>query len=235
MWTRGLGVGIGIAISSGGLAKSGAESLAGAFTDVIAISTRDMTIVVRDSGTPANNYSGSIASNGDVTVNGTLTANAAGALFSDTDNLTFLSNIVSWSWTTVGMYVQLTPTSVNNATGDRVLTICDGTFDNVMELLISTTSSPDVFGFTTRVAGVSQGTPLSTVSLSTSGHIIRAGWATNNAAISVDSEIPVTDVTLSIPTITRVDVGYASHTASRGFKGRIPSVVITPTRNSFVP
>lgn len=218
-------------LMSGGAPQ--AFRLAGAFTNVIAISTKDMSMVVRDSGTPANNYIGPVS--GKATINGTLTPNPLGALFSNSNNLTFATSIVSWSWAEVGEYVEILPTTVDNATGDRVVSINDGTFSNTMEINILTTNSPDQVQQSCRVGGSTVVGIAPANGISLSGNTIRAGFKADDFAITLDGGTAAIDVGGAIPTVSRVDVGYSSHTASRGFKGRIPSIVIVPSRTAFLP
>jgi hypothetical protein len=208
-----------------------AFSLAGAFTDVIAVSTRDGSMVIRDSATPANNFIGKYANK--ATVNGSLTPDAAaGALFSNSDNLTFPTNVVSWSWAEVGAYVEIATSAVDVATADRILSMNSGA-GNYMDIALSIGSTPDRAALLCNSGGIVANI-IPAQGLSLSGNTIRSGWKLDNFAHSVDGVAGTPDSNGSIPTVNRVDIGYASHTASRGFKGRIPTVIIVPSRTAFI-
>lgn len=207
-----------------------AEALAGNSTDVMAISFQDGSMIIRDTSTPANNFNGVFSSK--LTVNGTLTADPLGALFSDTNNATIATSAFCFSATEGSLAVECVPTSIDASVATpRVCSFNDGTTSNIIDVRLSNTNSPDNYVFQVQSGGAGQAS-IARGEANTAGNTLFAGWKANDFLFRVtgDASGDGTDNSGSIPTVSRFDIGYASHTASRGFPGRIKSIVYKPLR-----
>lgn len=116
---------IGVSAASG---TSDATVVAGGEADVMAISFLDDTMVIRDTATPANNYSGAAITN--LTVTGSLTASADGAAFDASNHARILTSALPWLDATGTLMVEYEVSefteglekmllSVDNGSGDR--------------------------------------------------------------------------------------------------------------------
>ena len=214
----------------GGEGVSIAEALAGTATNVMAISFVDGSMVIRDTTTPANDYNGPYSSK--LTINGSLPINPAGALFSDTNNATIATSAFCFSATEGSLAIECTPTSIDASVATpRVCSFNDGTTSNIIDVRLSNTNSPDNYVFQVQSGGAGQAS-IARGEANITGNSLFAGWKANDFLFRVtgDSNGDGTDNSGSIPTVSRFDIGYASHTASRGFPGRIKSIVYKPLR-----
>lgn len=233
LWTSGLGLALGLSIPATGGPKPLAQVLAGARTNVMAISFQDGSMVIRDTTTPANNFEGQYSNK--LTIAGSLPPDPLGALFSNTNNATIAVSAFCFSATEGSLTIECTPNSIDDTVATpRVCSFNDGTVSNLIDVRLSNTNSPDNYVFQVQAGGASQAS-ISRGEANTTGNSLFAGWKANDFLFRVtgDPSGDGTDTSGSIPTVTRFDIGYASHTANRRFDGRIKSILYTPSRTGL--
>ena len=213
-------------LTGGGV--SGAMRLLAGKASGMAIDFRDGSMVIRDAATPANNFVGRYLDK--LTINGSLPPNPLGALTSDTNNATIAVSAMPFSATEGSLAIECTPTSIDSVVATpRVCSFNDGTTSNIIDIRLSNTNSPDNYVFQVQDGGAGQ-CSLTSGEANISGNSMFAGWKANDFAFSVVGGTPNTDGAGSIPTVTRFDIGYASHLANRGFAGRIKTLLYVPLR-----
>lgn len=206
----------------------GAMRLLAGKTSGMAIDFRDGSMVIRDASTPSNNFVGRYLDK--LTINGSLPPDPLGALFSNTNNATIAVSAMPFSATEGSLSIECTPNSIDDTVATpRVCSFNDGTTSNLIDIRLSNTNSPDNYVFQVQAGGAGQ-CSITSGEANTSGNSLFAGWKANDFVFSVVGSTPNTDSAGSIPTVTRFDIGYASHTANRRFDGRIKTLLYVPLR-----
>jgi hypothetical protein len=121
---------------------------------------------------------------------------------------------------------------VNAAATDRIFQMNDGTANERMVCLVQTSDTPDSMSWQITDGGGEQVNPAvtKTGSVSASGNKLGTVYKANDFAIVADGAAAVTDVSGTLPTVTNLQLGYASETASREINGYIYQFTYVPRR-----
>lgn len=118
---------------------------------------------------------------------------------------------------------------IDHTTDTRVTTLHDGTKNETMEFGASVTGSPDSFNFdiydnNAIVASPNAGT------FSLSGNKVAVFYKANDSGILADGGTQVVDTSCTMPTVTKLQIGYDSNFAGREFTGFVYQFRYLPRR-----
>lgn len=134
---------------------------------------------------------------------------------------------------TNGTFVAWITKMIANATNaDRILTLSDGTANESFDFDVVTADTPDSIGLDVTDGGVAQvasGTTKSG-SVTTAGNKAAFFYKLNDSGVLVDAGAEVADVGCTMPTVTNLQLGYSTATASRELNGFIKRLVYVPRR-----
>ncbi len=204
-----------------------ADIVAGEERDVLAISFVDNTLRIRDTVTPANNYSGTAT--GKLTVTGSLSAGANGAFFDASNFATLLLTAMPWSATGGSLMVEFYDDAIVSGANATLVSIDNGTSgERIVVRSISTTGDKPHFAGID--GGVKQWSIQATnwpVYVNGETKRIAVSWAANDAAACYDGGTVGLDVTSTLPTPTTFRLGV-NHSGAEPGNCRIKRIVYTP-------
>jgi hypothetical protein len=121
---------------------------------------------------------------------------------------------------------------VNATNIDRLWELSGGATAERVVCLLVTGDSPDSLGVDVTDGNVTQvnSTVTKAGSVSAAGNKVAAAWQLNSTGIVADGGSEVTDTGCTMPTITRLDLGYSSNVASRELNGLIQRYIEVPRR-----
>lgn len=145
------------------------------------------------------------------------------------DVCSMLTSAFGFNATTGTIYAEFQRIGLPSANLPRTLSFSDGTTNNLIELVWA--SPNDQFAIVT--GGVAQG-PVSLGALGGTSLVKAAGaYATNDSAAVLNGGTVGTDLTVTIPTVDRLQIGNRSDlTAARQFSGYVRGIKYWPTRKT---
>lgn len=184
-----------------------ADVIAGEEKDVLAISFIDGTLRIRDSATPGNDYSGSVA--GKMTVTGTLTPSVDGAFFDSSNYATLATSAFGWSNSTGTILLEFMDNSFSTGTHQTGIQIDNGTtgMRHTVRVINTDDDTPEYVGVT---SAVSQWTiSPSGWSNYINGTVKRIGcvFSSNAVSASYEGDASSTDSAATMPTVTTLRLG----------------------------
>jgi hypothetical protein len=206
-------------------APKNAEALLGEATNGFAVDFTDGSLCIRDSGTPANDYSGLFGSK--LTVTGTLTAGDSGAYFDTSNHATMALTAMPSIATVCTVWVEYMLPTLTGAIQTLVVAD-DGTTNNRHDVFVSAAGNMQTI---MRTAAANEAN-FSGVA-ATAARIGRMAYASqvNNANAAFNGTIRPLDTACAVPVgLTTLRLGRSS--AGEYADGRIRRVIILPTRKT---
>lgn len=188
-------------------ATADADMVAGEEFDVFAASFIDDTVRIRDTATPANNYTGTVAAK--MTVTGTLASGATGAYFDISNYAVIELTDIPWSNTGGSLMIEYSDDEFATTTNYTLAHIDNGS--NGMRFIVRSASSPTPRPIFIGVAGAVTQWSISPSSWANNvnGEVrrIAMSWSGNDIAVSVDGSAVAADTSGTLPTPTTLRLG----------------------------